>query len=226
MNAQLFDQVPHKSLRDMALSAIRQAILHGSLKPGDRLLETEIAEQMGISRAPVREAIRQLESEGLVISHAHRGTFVAELSSTDLWEIYTLRAAVESLAVRLVTERATPETLSQLKQAVADMAQAAQEGDLQHMLELDIAFHELLCRLSGHARLLDIWLSMIRQIRIFIDLTHALYRPLEDMVCLHAEVVEHIEKHQPHEAGEALTRHILDAGQRIYQQLDFQKEAK
>jgi len=214
----LFEQVPHKSMREMACSAIRQAILSGRLKPGDRLLEAEIAHQMGISRAPVREAVRQLVSEGLVVSYPHRGTFVAELSAEDLWEIYTLRAAIESLAVRLVAEQATPEIVCMLRQAVADMAQAAQEGDLQHLANLDIAFHEMLCRLSGHSRLLETWLGMIVQIRIFIDLTHALYRPVEDMVRLHADIVGYIENRQAREASEALTQHILDAGQRIYQE--------
>lgn len=226
MGPRLFDQVPHKSMRDMACSAIRQAILRGNLKPGDRLLEAEIARQMGISRAPVREAIRQLASEGLVVSYAHRGTFVTELSADDLWEIYTLRAAVESLAVRLVAEQATPEIILALKQAVADMAQAAQEGDLQRVADLDIAFHETLCRLSGHSRLLDTWLGMIVQIRIFIDLTHALYRPIEEMIRLHAEIVGYIENRQGREASEALTEHILDAGQRIYRERQSRSEQK
>jgi len=98
------------------------------------------------------------------------------------------------------------------------MAQAAQEGDLQRVADLDIAFHETLCRLSGHARLLETWLGMIVQIRIFIDLTHALYRPIEEMINLHAEIVRYIENRQGREASEALTQHILDAGQRIYQE--------
>ena len=125
MSTQVFKQVPHKSLREAALAAIRQAISRGDLKPGQRLVESDVAEQMGISRAPVREALRQLETEGLVVSEPHRGTFVAEVSATDLWEIYTLRAAIERLAVRLVTEKASAEMLAQLQQAVADMAQAA-----------------------------------------------------------------------------------------------------
>jgi len=214
----VFEQVSYQSMRDMAYSAIREAILRGQLKPGDRLLESEIARQMGISRAPVREAIRQLASEGLVVSHSHRGSFVIDLSPDDLWEIYTLRAAIESLAVRLVAEQVTPQTVLLLQQAVTDMAQAARQGDLQRVADLDIAFHETLCRLSGHSRLLETWLSMIVQIRIFIDLTHALYHPIEDMISLHAEIVRYIENRQGREAGEALTQHILDAGQRIYQE--------
>jgi len=218
MSTQVFKQVPHKSLREAALAAIRQAISRGDLKPGQRLVESDIAEQMGISRAPVREALRQLETAGLVVSAPHRGTFVAEVSATDLWEIYTLRAAIERLAVRLVTEKASAEMLAQLQQAVADMAQAAREGDLARLAALDMAFHETLCRASGHSRLLVAWLSMIAQIRIFIDLTNTLYLPADEVVDLHTEVVEHIKNGRAEEAGRSLARHILDVGERICQE--------
>jgi len=215
MSAQVFEQVPHKSLREAVWSAIRQAILRGDLKPGQRLVESNIAEQMGVSRAPVREALRQLETEGLVVSEAHRGTFVAELSATDMWEIYTPRAAIERLAVRIVTEKASAETLAQLQQAVADMAQAARESDLARLAALDMSFHETLCRASGHSRLLDTWLSMTAQIRTFIDLTNTLYLPASEVVRLHTEVVKHVQDGRAEEAGQALAQHILDVGERI-----------
>ena len=218
MSAQVFKQVPHKSLREAALSAIRQAISRGDLKPGQRLVESDIAEQMGISRAPVREALRQLETEGLVVSEPHRGTFVTEISATDLWEIYTLRAAIESLAVRIVTEKASAEMLAQLQQAVADMAQAAREGDLARLAALDMAFHETLCRASGHSRLLAIWLSMTTQISTFVDLTSILCLPADEVVRLHTEVVEHIQNGRAEEAGQSLARYILDVGKRICQE--------
>lgn len=189
--------------------------MHGDLEPGQRLVENDIAEQMGMSRAPVREALCQLETEGLVVSEPHRGTFVAELSDVDLWEIYTLRAAIESLAVSIVTEKASAETLMQLQQAVDDMAQAAQEDDLPHLATLDMSFHETLCRASGHSRLLTIWLSMTTQIRTFIDLTSILYLPADEVVSLHREVVEHIQNGRDEEAGRAIARHILDMGERI-----------
>jgi GntR family transcriptional regulator of gluconate operon len=217
MSARVFKQVRHRSLREAALSAIRQAILRGDLKPGQRLVETDVAEQMGMSRAPVREALRQLETEGLVVSEPHRGTFVAELSAADLWEIYTLRAAIESLAVRIVTEKASAETLVQLQQIVADMAQAAREGDLARLAALDMSFHEMLCRASGHSRLLDVWLSMTVQIRALIDLTHTLWLPADEVVHLHTEVVEYIKNGRAKEAGRALARHILETGECIIQ---------
>lgn len=212
---QVFEQVSHRSLREAAVFAIRKAILRGDLEPGQRLVESEIAEQMGMSRVPVREALRQLETEGLVESIPHRGSFVAEISTIDLWEIYTLRAAIESLAVRIVTERASAETLARLQQSVADMAQAAREGDDSRMAALDLSFHEMLCRASGHSRLLNIWMSMIAQIRVFIDLTHTLCLPAEEVVRLHTEVVDHIQNGRAEEAGQALARHIRDAGEYI-----------
>jgi DNA-binding GntR family transcriptional regulator len=216
----VFEQVPHKSLREMALSAIRQAILRGDLKPGQRLMESEIARQMGVSRAPVREALRQLETEGLVVSEAHRGAFVAELSAKDVSEICALRAAVESMAARIVTEQASPETLAELQQAVADMAQAADEGDLPRLAALDLSFHEMLCRASGNSRLLDTWLNMTSLIRTFIDLTHTLYLPADELVRLHTEVIEHIQNRRADEAGQALARHILEVGERINREHD------
>jgi len=161
MSSHVFEQVPHRSLREAALSAIRQAILRGDLIPGQRLVESDIAEQMGMSRAPVRGALRQLETEGLVVSEPHRGSFVAELSA------------------------------------------------------LDMSFHEMLCRAAGHSRLLGIWLSMTAQFRTFIDLTNTLYLPADEVVRLHAEVVEHMEDGRAEEAGRALARHILEVGERI-----------
>jgi DNA-binding GntR family transcriptional regulator len=218
MSAQVLEQIPHRSLREAALSAIRQAILCGDLKPGQRLVESDIAKQMGMSRAPVREALRQLETEGLVVSEPHRGTFVAELSAADMWEIYTLRAAIERLAVGIVAEKASAETVAQLRQAVADMAQAAREGNLAHLAALELSFHEMLCRASGHSRLLDIWLSMTAQIGAFMDLTNTLYLPADEVVRLHTEVVEHIQNGRAEEAGQALARYILEVGEHIRQE--------
>ncbi|MFO7741969.1 MAG: GntR family transcriptional regulator [Anaerolineae bacterium] len=215
MGLESLDPVVNRSLREVAASALRRSILNGALKPGERLVETAIAEQIGVSRAPVREALRQLEMEGLVVSEPHRGTFVVELSCADLWEIYTLRAAVEGLAAQLVTRRADAEMLSQFQKVLGEMEQAAREDDRSRLAALDMSFHETLCRAAGHSRLLDVWLSMTDQIRTLIDLTNELYLPPEEVVSLHSEVVDHIENGRARRAGEALTRHILDVGKRI-----------
>jgi DNA-binding GntR family transcriptional regulator len=218
MAEQVFEQIPHRSLREATLAAIRQAILGGDLPPGQRLVESAIAKQLGISRAPVREALRQLETEGLVVSEPHRGTFIAELSAADLWEIYTLRAALEGLAVRLVTEQASSETAAHLQKAVDDMARAAGKGELEHLAVLDMAFHETVCRASGHSRLLGIWRRMTAQVLTVIDLRDTLYLTAEEVVRWHAQVVEHIKNGRADEAAQTLACYVLKVGERICQE--------
>src|SRR5512141_2804217 len=93
-----FEPLRSRGLRSVALLSIRRAIVNGVLRPGDRLMEADIAREMGISRGPVREALRQLEQEGLVISYPHRGTFVASLAADEASEIYVMRAVLEGLA--------------------------------------------------------------------------------------------------------------------------------
>lgn len=207
-----------RPLRKIVFTALRQAIMRGDLKPGDRLREAQIAEQMGVSRAPVREAIRDLESEGIVVSRTHRGAFVTELTGSDLWEIYTLRAALESMAVEIVTQQASPGLLATLRESIAEMRAAVQEGDIDRLVALDIAFHETLCRRSNHTRLFDIWSSMISQIRACIGLTHTLYLPAEDIIRLHVELVEQVANKEAKAAGQTVARHILEAGALIAQE--------
>src|SRR5688500_3082861 len=105
-------------LRHDVADAIRSAIAGGVLKPGQRVLEVELAEELGVSRLPVREAIRQLEHEGLLVSQPHRGTFVAQVTPDDIREMFSLREALESLAARLVAARATPVEVEALQQLV------------------------------------------------------------------------------------------------------------
>lgn len=217
MSLESLDPAPHKSLREVATSTLRRAILSGDLKPGERLLESAIAQQIGISRAPVREALRQLEMEGLVVSEPHRGTFVVELSLADLWEIYTLRAAIVRLAAELVTESARAEALPELKRAVDEMEQATRQGDRACLAALDQSFQEMLCRAANHSRLLNVWLSTTDQLRTQIDLADSLYLPPKDVVARHTAAIEHIESGRARQAGETLARHILKIGERIRQ---------
>jgi len=214
----LFNRIPRQPLREIAYTAIREAILRRELKPGQRLVEAEIARQMGISRAPVREALRQLEAEGLVVSEPHRGAFVAQFTSKDMWEVYTLRAILERLATTLATRSAGEETIARLNQLVGNMETAVRENDIPRLVELDMAFHECLCRASGHARLLKIWLSMAAQIRMFMDLVPTVYISPEEVVTYHTQVLKLIRQGQAEQAGETLYHHIMDAGRVICQQ--------
>lgn len=208
-------RVSYRSLRVAAYTAIREAILAGQLKPGERLLEVDLAQQLGISRAPVREAIRQLESEGLVVGLPHRGTFVVKLSPQDLWEIYTLRAAIEGLAVHLVASAPDPEIIQKLEALVQQMRDAAERDQRKELPRLDLLFHETICQATGHRRLIEAWQSMHAQVKMFISLSGHYEVPPQQLVAYHEEVLAAIRSADPAQAEKLLREHILTVGERI-----------
>lgn len=198
-------------LSDHIASQLRGAIINDQLKPGQRIVEREIAEAMETSRGPVRDALLLLEKEGLVVRYPHRGTFVTELSLEDAEEIYTLRQAIESLAVEYALQRATPEDLDGLDRQVRRMAAMVEEGyDLGEATELDLEFHRTLCRISGHRRLLEAWEALSAQTRVLL-LTHRRRNPgdfHEKAVSWHRRLVQAIRLGDVELSIEELQKHL------------------
>ena len=151
---------PYRPLYEDAYSALRDAILNGRLKPGIRIVEAEIARQMGISRAPVREAIRKLEQDGLVRYVPRRGAVVVKLSLDEVRDVYYLRAHLEAYAARLAAARVTDEDLAALKTLIDQMTECANRDDMQGLIAADVAFHARICRISGSKRLPVLWDSL------------------------------------------------------------------
>ncbi len=145
------------SLVEATAEVLRDRIIGGSFKPGARLVETEIARQLGTSRAPVREALATLKAEGLTRDEPGRGTYVTVLGRRDVEEIYELRAAIESAAARLVIEQDDQGSLDALDRALAAMGAAADLGDRMAFIEADLALHGVLCRAAGNERLFRTW---------------------------------------------------------------------
>jgi DNA-binding GntR family transcriptional regulator len=202
---------PSRILSDHIANQLRGAIINDQLKPGQRIVEREIAEAMETSRGPVRDALLLLEKEGLVVRYPHRGTFVTELSLEDAEEIYTLRQAIEGLAVEYVLQRATSEDLDGLDEQVRKMAAKAEEGyDLGEATELDLEFHRNLCRISGHRRLLDAWEALSAQTRVLL-MTHRRRNPrdfTERAVDWHGRLVQAIRLGDLELAREELQKHL------------------
>ena len=170
---------PNRTLSEHIADQLRQAILSHQLKPGQRIVEGQIARAMDTSRGPVRDALLLLENEGIVVRYAHRGTFVAQLSLADAEEIYSLRQAIESVALEYLIKYATPEQLDELDAHVQKMADVAQRAyEPREVTELDLEFHRTLCRLSGHGRALDAWQSLSAQTWILL-LGHRTRNPLD-----------------------------------------------
>ncbi len=198
-----------------AADSIRDAILQGSLLPGQRLVESAIAAQLNLSRGPVRDALRQLAVEGLVAIVPRRGTFVSQLSGVDIQEISTLRGAIEGLAARLLAEEHDEETIKQLEVLLEEMAEVGDEDPVR-FAALDLEFHETLARRSGHRRLYQSWRNLRTQIWMFIRETRlSKLGSAESTREVHESIVRAIVAGDSAEAERATRFHAESSGTRL-----------
>lgn len=204
------------NLRREIEKALQEAILHGVFKPGERLVESDIAEKLGVSRAPVREVLSALEREGLVVNIPRRGNFVVDFTNKDIEEIYSLRLLLEIGAVKRAIPNFTGEDRNRLQKVVNDLGeQAIRRDDFDSLVNLDLDFHEYLFSKADHKRLFNAWKSLSMQTRLLIGITSRTYdqypqQPKE----LHQEILDAICAHDEATAQEKLTDHILDAKRR------------
>lgn len=150
-------------LRDVVFKTLRQAILKGELKPGERLMEIALADKMGVSRTPVREALKKLEAEGLVINIPRRGAQVANITEKDLNDVLELRMNLENMAIDKACIRMQEEDFERLRQAMEHFFSIQENGDLTELAEADVMFHEIIYRASGNLRLLEM-LNNLREV--------------------------------------------------------------
>lgn len=208
--AHVFDKQERPTLMNQALKQIKEAIREGRLKPGDRLIETELAKDMGISRFPIREALRQLEKEGLVQSIPFKGTTVARFSQKDIEDLYNLRGALEGLAVKTLVKKITPTEIKKLQTIVKAMTRAGEEGKGRKVIEEDMRFHKRLCELSGNDKLLTVWLTLEGQSRIFLTFEKFQYTDLQSFIDWHVEILEALKKRDGQLAEEAVWKHLAE----------------
>lgn len=213
-------RVAPRVLRQEVLTALRAAILDGSIAPGDRLLEAEVAARMGVSRAPVREAMRQLEQEGLIATQAHRGAIVRGLPDDEVDAVYELRAVIEGRAIERACRYATPDDLAALDLLVAEMEAARTAGATDELAELDLRFHRALIELSGYGLLRQVWSSLDGLVR---TRTHAAISDTESAAgyflaasaSSHAVLVAAIRAGDPERAAALAHRHVLEVPERL-----------
>lgn len=200
-----------RTLGDHVTQQLRQAILTGQLKPGQRIVEREIAEAMQTSRGPVRDALKLLENERLVVRYPHKGTFVAWLTVQDAEEIYSLREAIELLAVDYVVNHATDEQIEELGHLVESMARQAQRDYSEfEATDIDLEFHHTMCRISGHRRLLTAWEVLNPQIRMLL-LHHRTLLPSdfrERGVEWHRQIVDALRQRDVEMARKLMRKHL------------------
>ena len=153
MNDFSVDMNEYLPLRDVVFNTLRKAILKGELKPGERLMEIALADRLGVSRTPVREAMRKLELEGLVVMIPRRGAQVANITEKDLNDVLEVRIALENLSIEKACARMTEEQLAQLWDAAEEFEKTMAEGNLVKLAEADVAFHEVIYQSSDNRRL-------------------------------------------------------------------------
>lgn len=218
----MFKPIEHIPLKENVYRRLRDAILNGELVSGERIYEARIAKEFGISRAPIREALKSLEGEGLIETRSRRGSYVCKLSEKDIWEVYSLRAALESLAFRLASKNITPEKVNDLRQIIAEMENGAKIGDIQRLSELDTKFHETVVRLSGHERLLSAWMSNIGQIKLLSKrVMTTQYNDLSIVHRRHEALLDALLRGSEDEITKQIVSHIESVAERI---LDGHKE--
>ncbi len=204
-----FPSVRSSSLVEEAHRALHGAILRGDIAPGAPLFEAAVAREMGISRGPVREALRLLEQSGLVVHEANKGYRVASFTEADLRELAAIRLALESVAVRESIRNA--EVGPRLRGVLEQMQRAVKRGDRARTVALDREFHETLVALSGQRRLLAVWAGLRDQIELAVAEISHLYPSMAGRAASHVPLLEAIEQGDLELALKALEAHIYDA---------------
>ena len=208
-------RIKPRILRQEVLGALRTAILANTIPAGSRLLEAEVAQRMGVSRAPVREAIRHLEQEGLVEFFPHRGAVVVGLPEREMDAIYELRAIIEGRATADIAGKATDEQLAQLEGLIDEMRAVLPSRDVEAIAEIDLRFHGLIVEWSGLTLLRHIWSSLDGLVRV--RSYQALDRPgkaaryfLSNAAGSHVALIEALKSGDPQVAAKAARDHVIE----------------
>ena len=154
-------------LRDVVFNTLRKAILRGELKPGERLMEIQLANKLGVSRTPIREAIRKLELKGLVLMIPRKGAEVAQITEKNMQDVLEVRKALEELSVQLACERITPEQVEEMKMAAEDFRKVLKSGDVTKIAEADVKFHDIIFAATNNQRLITLLNNLREQMYRF-----------------------------------------------------------
>lgn len=228
-------QIPldsYKPLRDVVVENIRQAIISGQFPAGMRLMELQLAEEMGVSRTPVREAIRKMELEGLVVMIPRRGAYVANISIKDINEVYQVRTALDVLAAGLAADKITEEEAAEMQRLIDEDKALVEARNYPKIIENDTAFHDIIYRASGNKRCMDIISNLREQITAIRGRSMPYPGRLEIMLVEHQTIADSIAKHNAKKAQEAVRVHMENAERTLLQvieeqtQIPFDKKGK
>ena len=192
-------------LRDVVFNTLRQAILRGELKPGERLMEIQLANKLGVSRTPIREAIRKLELEGLVLMIPRKGAEVAEITEKNMRDV---RKALEELAVQLACEKITAEEIEEMKKAAEEFRMILKNKDITEIAEADVRFHDIIYMATDNQKLI----LLLNNLREQMYRYRVEYLKREEahpqLIAEHAAIIEYISKGEKKAATDVMCKHI------------------
>ena len=195
-------------LRDVVFNTLRQAILKGELAPGERLMEIQLADRLGVSRTPIREAIRKLELEGLVLMIPRKGAEVAKISEKSLRDVLEVRRAREVLAVELACQRMTEEDIKKLESAQEDFKAAVDKGEAMAIAETDEHYHDIIYNGTGNVRLIQL-LNNLREQMYRYRLEYIKEADKRQILLIeHEHILKGLKERKMDEVKEAMREHI------------------
>ncbi|MFN2305306.1 MAG: GntR family transcriptional regulator [Anaerolineales bacterium] len=208
--------IKKQSLADSIFLRLRANILNGLMKPGERLVEMNIAKQFGTSQAPVREAFRRLDQVGLVETLPYHGTFIKDIPIEEYLEINSIRMVLERMAAQRFLKRAKSEHIQLLQEYIDEMWEAVNSGDFDTLVERDIDFHELICRESGSTTLFEVWSLIHGKARLSISAADRHHQHnLDEIVQMHQSIVDALWKDDEKSLINAVETHSRIALERL-----------
>lgn len=215
-----FNHIENKPLRERILDILRDAIVNGEFKPGHPLIETELATQLGVSRAPLREALQILNKEGLLETVPYHGTTVRRLSRTDIEELYSLRVVLETFAIRRVIAQNSPENTQRLREYFAKMLDAAEANDLKLLNKIDREFHDAIIEYSKHGLLMSVWNAVSLRVRQVMALQNNRFSDIKEIAYNHLAIIDAIAEADESRAVALIEDHVSSVGRQIAQHWD------
>ena len=196
-------------LRDVVFNTLRQAILRGEFKPGERLMEIQLANKLGVSRTPIREAIRKLELEGLVIMIPRKGAEVADITEKSLRDVLEVRKALEELAVQLACEKITQEELEELEKAGENFKKVLKKSkDITEVAEADVRFHDVIYMATDNQKLILLLNNLREQMYRYRVEYLKREEAYPQLIAEHAAIIEYISKGEKKAATDVMCKHI------------------
>ncbi len=211
-------------LRDVVFNTLRKAILTGELKPGERLMEIHLANRLGVSRTPIREAIRKLELEGLVIMIPRRGAEVAQITEKSLKDVLEVRRALDALCVELACDRIDEEATQQLKKACEEFERATETKDATTIAKADVELHDIIVRATGNQRLIQLINNLSEQMYRYRFVYIKDENRHDNLIDEHRMIYESIVKRDKEGAARAAKIHIDNQEKSIIRQIRLEQE--